>query len=158
MKTCSKCCCPKPLKSFSKYASGKDGRHPTCKECRRKAGRDYYSKNKRVILKKQKDYRHIWGGSRQTRYGVSRIRFESMLTSQAYKCAICSTASATLCVDHNHETGRVRKLLCPACNSGLGMFKDSPTLLRLAADYLADGEGIPPSLVLSNPLASNQEP
>jgi hypothetical protein len=58
------------------------------------------------------------------------------------KCAICSihksnTKYDTLCVDHCHQTGKVRQLLCTRCNSGIGHLQDSVTLLRRAVDYLS---------------------
>ncbi len=43
-----------------------------------------------------------------------------------------------LCVDHNHETGNVRKLLCHHCNRALGLLQDNPHLLARAADYLKE--------------------
>lgn len=55
-------------------------------------------------------------------------------------CAICGTSSKTLKrsldTDHNHRTGLFRGLLCTACNRGIGNLKDSPLILRKAAEYL----------------------
>lgn len=58
-----------------------------------------------------------------------------MLAFQDGLCAICRTAPAVH-VDHDHETGAVRALLCFNCNGGLGQFKDDPYLLRMAAFYV----------------------
>lgn len=56
-------------------------------------------------------------------------------------CAICqSKPRARLHIDHNHKTGKYRGLLCDNCNLGLGHFKDSPTLLALAIEYLRVGD------------------
>lgn len=41
-----------------------------------------------------------------------------------------------LCVDHDHETGKVRKLLCHNCNRALGLLRDDPALLRKSAEYI----------------------
>ncbi|HFC47216.1 MAG TPA: hypothetical protein ENJ63_04965 [Dissulfuribacter thermophilus] len=69
-----------------------------------------------------------------------------MFNKQSGKCAICGVSfggrdengnvpsSANL--DHNHQTGQLRGVLCGNCNRGLGLFNDDPKLLRKAADYL----------------------
>jgi hypothetical protein len=59
-----------------------------------------------------------------------------MLAAQGGVCAICKAAPAQH-VDHDHETGAVRALLCFNCNGGLGQVKDNPTLLHAAAYYVA---------------------
>ncbi|WP_244524233.1 endonuclease VII domain-containing protein [Geodermatophilus dictyosporus] len=58
-----------------------------------------------------------------------------MLEAQGGACAICEVQPAAH-VDHDHDTGRVRQLLCFGCNGGLGQFKDDPTVLRAAARYV----------------------
>lgn len=66
--------------------------------------------------------------------------FLALLARQGGKCAICGTdrpgGRGTFHVDHDHATGKVRALLCNACNTGLGAFRDDPVRLRAAADYL----------------------
>jgi hypothetical protein len=52
------------------------------------------------------------------------------------KCEICGTKTK-LTVDHCHKINKLRGVLCANCNSGLGQFKDNPTLLRKAIGYLA---------------------
>lgn len=51
-------------------------------------------------------------------------------------CPICGSYELTPHIDHNHTTGKIRKMLCALCNKGLGLFRDSPELLRQAAFYL----------------------
>jgi len=80
----------------------------------------------------------------QRLYGLTAEQYDAMLVAQDGVCALCGNppkpggafAASRLHVDHDHETGRVRALLCLNCNRGLGSFVDSPRLLRLAADYL----------------------
>jgi len=74
----------------------------------------------------------------KSRYGLAPERVEQMATAG---CAICGTTDwpgrhHRPHVDHCHQTGRVRGILCSECNTGLGKFKDSPDLLRRAIEYL----------------------
>ena len=75
-------------------------------------------------------------------YGLSKEDFESMLEEQQNKCAICGFEfhdegkSTRPHIDHCHDSGNVRGLLCNNCNTGLGQFKDNPSLLQSAIEYL----------------------
>ncbi len=63
--------------------------------------------------------------------------FAEMLEVQGSTCAICgNTSEKRLHVDHDHETGRVRGLLCFTCNTLLGNAKDDPRIILAAAEYL----------------------
>jgi Autographiviridae endonuclease VII len=72
----------------------------------------------------------------QYRYGLTRDQYEALGTT----CAICdgvpTPGKRGLHVDHDHETGTVRGLLCSACNTALGSFQESPFLIRRALRYL----------------------
>lgn len=73
----------------------------------------------------------------QKKYGISLEEYEALLESQDGVCAICRKEDTSRYhVDHDHETGEVRGLLCGDCNKGLGMFKDNPDALQSAIDYL----------------------
>lgn len=82
----------------------------------------------------------------QYNFGISLSEYNNMLEEQGYRCAICDKQHLTdkhdgervkgLSVDHDHVTGVVRGLLCNDCNRAMGQLKDSPALLRKAADYL----------------------
>jgi len=70
-------------------------------------------------------------------YGMSLEEFDQLLAEQHNACAICGlTSSETLCVDHCHDTGKVRGLLCRRCNSGLGFYDDDPAFMSKAVAYL----------------------
>jgi hypothetical protein len=63
-----------------------------------------------------------------------------MLDDQDGACLICGTTDFVgkgPVVDHDHETGEVRGILCTHCNSGLGFFKDNPVVMKRAIDYIA---------------------
>lgn len=79
--------------------------------------------------------------SLRQKYGLSRIDFDRMLAAQSSVCAICyeSLAPGALLrpvVDHDHETGRVRGILCDRCNHALGHLRDNPEIARRASLYL----------------------
>jgi len=57
------------------------------------------------------------------------------LKATVTQCVICGVEDK-LVVDHDHQTGKVRGLLCNHCNRGLGHFRDDPMLLEFAAQYL----------------------
>lgn len=80
-------------------------------------------------------------------YGITQDELEEMKEKQSNKCYICGSEgfiigvnnhNEKLAVDHCHNTGKVRKLLCHNCNRALGLMKDSPELLRAAAAYIEE--------------------
>ncbi len=63
--------------------------------------------------------------------------------SQDGKCAICRIVpSRTMAVDHCHDTGAIRGLLCSNCNTGIGLLRDNPEILARAIIYLAKGRDL----------------
>lgn len=74
------------------------------------------------------------------KFGITVEQYDEMFAAQGGVCAICSCPPhyKRLAVDHNHETGQVRGLLCGWCNRSLGGFRDSTELLVSAARYLKD--------------------
>jgi hypothetical protein len=76
-------------------------------------------------------------------YGIDLNKYNELLISQNYKCAICQEnpngwngQSGRFDVDHDHKTGKVRGLLCSSCNTSLGKFKDDISILKRAINYL----------------------
>jgi hypothetical protein len=75
------------------------------------------------------------------KYKITMAEYEAMSLKQSGKCAICFASPedvryGVLCVDHCHETGKVRGLLCVKCNTGLGRFEDKLQILKNAIHYL----------------------
>lgn len=74
-------------------------------------------------------------------YGISSEDYNYTLSVQNFCCAICGRdhmdiRGRRLCVDHDHETGKFRGLLCDLCNKGLGQFRDNIEVLEKAIEYL----------------------
>jgi hypothetical protein len=75
------------------------------------------------------------------RYGLTQDDYDKLLEKQGGVCAICGDPPKEkhFCVDHCHESGKVRGLLCRHCNAGIGQLKDSIELVEKALTYLKRG-------------------
>jgi hypothetical protein len=112
---------------------------------RREYNKQYNAANTDKIKDAKRRYRDS-GKERDTnlrkRYGISAAEYDAMLVRQNNCCAICGSATpggkGTFHVDHCHNTGAVRGLLCNGCNVGLGAFKDNKEALTRAIKYLDD--------------------
>lgn len=71
-------------------------------------------------------------------FGITCEEYHAVLEKQNGCCAICFgiDEDVKLAVDHDHETGKIRGLLCRSCNVGIGHLKDSKTVLASALAYL----------------------
>lgn len=87
-----------------------------------------------------------WKSFIQRTYGITAEEYYDMLAAQDNKCAICESeevnnsrvTSNKLFIDHCHDTGKVRGLLCSKCNHSIGLLNDDVDLLRKAIDYLTN--------------------
>jgi hypothetical protein len=106
-----------------KYKTDHEYRARVLARCR-KHTKENPEVRKRYLLKKK--------------YGLTTQQLEEMRLAQGNKCAICGAGEGYNFpnIDHCHKTKKVRGLLCQKCNHGVGLFKDSPELLRIAAAYL----------------------
>jgi hypothetical protein len=107
--------------------------------------------------KNRASYMRIWQKNRRSKntyysknsdlkksYGVNLVWFNHQFDLQKSVCLICKHPETTmikgktisLSVDHCHNTGKVRGLLCKPCNQGIGLLRHNPTLLQSAIDYL----------------------
>jgi hypothetical protein len=149
-KWCPQCGEVKPLADFPRNRSQRSGYTSYCKPCHNRITRENKEKH---------------GGARnyhlRRRYGITAADFDEMFAVQGGLCAICREAPAEQ-VDHDHETKRVRGLLCFNCNPGsppqtrslrsvlvgwngaLGQFRDRTDLMERAIAYLrpADFAGL----------------
>ncbi|MFJ6087445.1 endonuclease VII domain-containing protein [Streptomyces sp. NPDC092369] len=123
-KRCPQCEVVKPHAEWERNRSSADGWSSYCRECRAERNRISYFKRK---------------------YGLASAELDALIADQLGICCICLAAPAEH-VDHCHQTGRVRGVLCFSCNAALGQFKDRPDAIRRAAAYV-EGIAWKPTLV-----------
>jgi len=122
---------PSPRKKCKSCRNSERVYSPESKEKRKKYAKKYAIENK----DKLKDY-HL-----KYRYGLSLEKYNEKLSSQDNLCSICNKdLKGRKHLDHNHETGQVRGILCSGCNTGLGMFLEDKKSLERAIEYLTHWE------------------
>jgi len=139
MKRCSHCEQEKPLEGFSRNKSTPDGLSAQCKECARQYYRANRTQIRQVRLTWQRNNRDVIRHHREKKRLLSPEQFVAALEKQGGVCAICRkppTQDRLLCIDHNHQTGRVRGLLCGSCNRAIGLLGDDLVQVLAAAEYL----------------------
>lgn len=80
-------------------------------------------------------------GNRELKYGLTRGAYAELVEESGGKCAICRrpfSGPKEPAIDHDHETNKIRGLLCKACNCALGYMEDEPERLEAAANYLRE--------------------
>lgn len=125
MKKCSRCKKEKEHWEFNLCKSSASGLSSWCRSCQKKNYRKY----------------QYW-----LKHGITHLQYDLMAKAQNKLCIICGQPEVlensvsgkilSLAVDHCHKTGKIRGLLCTNCNLMLGKAKDSPEILRKAAEYL----------------------
>lgn len=110
-KACSRCGLTLSVEMFWRRTSSVTGLQSACKTC-------------------------MTNEDRARIYGLDRTAFDLLFDAQAGRCAICQRPDRTLVIDHNHETGAVRGLLCGRCNSAIGMLGDDADTVLAAHGYL----------------------
>ena len=166
-KECSKCEVVKSANCFDRDKSKSDGRYSSCKACNKEAQKSYSRDPQNMGRKKQYDVEYRkrpevrkrkkaksyllkernWSLIRN--YGITLAKYNQMLSKQGGVCAICRKPEikanqykiCCLAVDHDHETGKVRGLLCCRCNLKLGILTDTKFVAK-ANKYLAGKSGI----------------
>ena len=77
------------------------------------------------------------------KYNLSDIEIFALFVNQNNECPGCKRSLDTVrfCIDHNHETGKVRGVLCDACNTAIGMAREKREVLENLSSYLiSNGE------------------
>lgn len=158
--TCHRCLVEKPANEFYKDATRTSGKAYICKDCKKELVIAYRLKN----ADRTREYQRQWNKDNIQRvrssqakyrrnnpeklredkykrtYGISIKDYETMVEQQSRLCLICQKPETKkgnrLSVDHCHQTGKIRGLLCNECNTGLGLFQDDPFRLDRAISYL----------------------
>lgn len=143
MKECSRCKQTQPLGNFyrRKERRGGWGVQSWCKDCTREAKREWDAQNPDKVRAMNKKART------RARYGHDAlVRHDLLWEAQQGRCAICGREgrAGTLEIDHCHETGVIRGLLCGTCNTTLGWLGDNEAGVRRFLAYLTD----PPAAAL----------
>jgi hypothetical protein len=131
MKTCKYCEQLKPLTEFYKNKTKSDGLTIYCKDCSKEKERIFHKNNPH--LKKFRNRKHMLDSDKKS---ITYDTFSKMLNEQDNKCGICNTDMKKPYIDHNHNTGLVRMLLCHYCNTLLGMAKEDIKILENAIGYI----------------------
>ena len=140
-KTCTKCFESKSLDYFPKRSGGvnKQLYKSWCKDCSYSHNKEWRSENPETV----REYRakDKWTLSKRCkRHGISETEFWSIYEEQDGTCPICDKAieAENSAIDHNHNTGEVRGILCKPCNRGIGLLGDNPKAMIRASAYLQD--------------------
>lgn len=123
------------------------------KNKQRAYGRAYYHRNKerklasnKIWMQKNKEYRkgYSWGKFLNRKYGITIDQYNALFEIQKGCCAICGLHQENfkkkLYTDHNHETGKVRGLLCVNCNMLIGHAREKHDILLKSVEYLKTHE------------------
>ena len=166
-KTCCVCKQTLPVAAFGVNNAHKDRLMSYCKDCGKAREKRYKDRDPEAWRAKRNEihnryleanpglnafYSRRWRAANpelakdhllKTHYGLPIGDYDRMLSTQGGKCAICGTEASGLRgmrfhVDHDHDTGLVRGLLCHNCNVGIGGLKHSEEILDKAKVYLRD--------------------
>ncbi len=129
-KICFRCKQKKPVSEF--YKSNTRYYQRECKSCTKERRSEWWRSEKGKRSSKNTKLKH--------KYGITIEQYEELLYACNGKCEICGAAFGKngnpLSIDHDHETGKIRGLLCDKCNLGVSHFRDNIDLMLAAAQYI----------------------
>lgn len=145
-KKCSKCGKELSLDEFYKRHRTKDGLRCWCKKCDSNYAKKYYKENPEKVRENNKKHKPSKEKTRayllKSRHNLTINQYNKILKRQNYKCAICGKhqkeEKRNFAVDHNHQTKRIRGLLCYYCNSQLlKYFRDNKKKIKGFIKYFS---------------------
>lgn len=132
---CSKCGATKEKKEFGKDAHVAKGISSWCKLCKKTWRANWRKENPEKA--RDKDF----NSDLKKHYGINAEQYWKLFEDQKGLCACCGQShelfKRRLHVDHDHNTGKIRGLLCTECNPGIGYFQESVERLQKAINYLS---------------------
>lgn len=158
-KACSKCKIVKPRSEFGVRNINKNKLLSQCKPCTRQTNWEYEQRHPGRVKQRRTDWNAANADKKRAHsrkwykdhpeaqlkkslraFGLTPEEFVKRLDEQEHKCAICRSSdpgsNRRFRVDHDHDTGKVRGLLCHKCNVALGLFSDSVQVMKTAINYL----------------------
>lgn len=131
---CTGCLEWKLWEQFGKKKAGRNGRSARCKVCFNQERASSRQVNVERVRRGERARRGRLGANYKARYGIGREEVERMAREQLGACAICGTDEKRLVVDHEHESGRKRELLCDRCNRDMAVV-DEPGRVEMLLAY-----------------------
>lgn len=153
IRCCVTCGVTKPETEFrlrKSQATGEHYRGKVCRTCHQEKSLEWRRINPLKVQKYNKKQRDKNPDRRRAdaiqahfrrKFGITVQERDEMLAAQGGRCLICETdtpAGKGWCIDHHHDTGRIRGILCAPCNSFIGLAKESALILQRAIKYLEE--------------------
>ncbi len=123
-RTCSRCKQTKDISRFSKRSDRPSGVQSKCKDCERIYRKMYYKPHEKI----------------RQQLKITQEDYEALVNKSQGACEVCGDTEGRLCIDHCHDTKKVRGMLCHNCNTALGLIKDNKETLRSLIQYLEQEE------------------
>ncbi len=150
-RVCKRCHIEQSIEVFYVEKMCKGGRRPVCAKCIRKQQKERYAKNPEKGRTKQREYNRLHPENNRKcnlkkKYGITKEYYNLIFQQQGGVCLVCGKSETVmfrgkikyLAVDHNHQTGKIRGLLCQKCNQALGLLGENPVIIKSLLGYLKE--------------------
>jgi hypothetical protein len=138
MPVCTKCIFDKPIEEFHRNTSKASGHQSQCKKC--------VGEYCKVYQAQPENRAKARSNKRKSLYGISDTEYLALLEDQDFSCAACGVEFVVdgdgypidkfVHLDHCHDTGTIRGILCNGCNLALGHLKDDPVRVMALLEYI----------------------